>query len=273
MSTNGVSISGESAPLELRGAGLGSGSDVRLRPTDLLFEPGTVTSIIGPNGSGKSTLLGLMSGDTRPTSGLVLMNGSQSANLSATMLARHRSLLGQDTVVSFPFLVHEVVAWGRLAWRRTPSAGDDGPIIDAAIESQGLAALRDRRVTELSGGEQTRVHLARVIAQRTALLLLDEADADLDLVGRSHLDETIAALALEGRTIVLVSHDINRVARLSQRLIVISAGGVTADGPPHEVLTAGILGAAFGATVEVGNDDGHPVVRLPATTRRGPMPG
>jgi len=226
-----VSISGESAPLELRGAGHGSGSGARLHPTDLLFEPGTVTSIIGPNGSGKSTLLGLMSGDTRPTSGLVLMNGNQSATLSATMLARHQSLLAQDTTVSFPFLVHEVVAWGRLAWRRTPSAVDDARIINAAIESQDLAALRDRRVTELSGGEQTRVHLARIIAQQTPLLLLDEADADLDLVGRSHLDATVAALATDN------------------------------------------LSAAFGTTVEVSDEHGNLVVRLPASRHPGPMPG
>jgi iron complex transport system ATP-binding protein len=269
----GVSISGESAPLELRGAGLGSGSDVRLHPTDLLFESGTVTSIIGPNGSGKSTLLGLMSGDGQPTSGLVLMYGHESATINATMLARHRSLLAQETNVSFPFLVHEVVAWGRLAWRRTPSAGDDARIIDAAIESQGLAALRDRRVTELSGGERTRVHLARVIAQQTPLLLLDEADADLDLVGRSHLDATVAALAKEGSTVVLVSHDINRVAALSHRMIIMSAGIVRADGPPRKALTTDNLSTAFGTTVEVSDEDGNPVVRLPATTRRGQMPG
>ena len=268
-----MSTAGPSAPLELRGASLSSGNHVRLRATDLSFQPGTITSIIGPNGSGKSTLLGLMSGDVLPTDGLVLMNGSEASSMGTTLLARHRSLLAQESTVAFPFLVREVVAWGRLAWRRTPAAAQDAGIIDAAIDSQGLETLRDRRVTELSGGERTRVHLARVIAQRTALLLLDEADADLDLVGRSHLDETVAALALEGRTVVLVSHDINRVARLSHRMIVMRAGGVHADGSPREVLTAGVLGAAFGTTVDVGDDAGHPVVRLPATTRRGPMPG
>jgi iron complex transport system ATP-binding protein len=268
-----MSDASTSPPLELRGASLGSGTAARLEPTHLALEPGTITAIIGPNGSGKSTLLGLMSGDTRPTEGLVLMNGAAAQAMNATMLARHRSLLAQETTVAFPFLVREVVAWGRLAWRRTPSSADDARIVDAAIESQGLAALRDRRVTELSGGERTRVHLARVIAQRTALLLLDEADADLDLVGRSHLDETVAALALEGRTVVLVSHDINRVARLSHRMIVMSGGGINADGRPQEVLTAGILGAAFGTAVEVTQEIGHPVVRLPAPTRRGPMPG
>jgi iron complex transport system ATP-binding protein len=268
-----MSAASASPPLELRGASLGIGPAARLRPTHLAFEPGTITAIIGPNGSGKSTLLGLMSGDAQPTEGLVLMNGSAASAMSTTMLARHRSLLAQETTVAFPFLVREVVAWGRLAWRRTPSSADDARIIDAAIESQGLSALRDRRVTELSGGERTRVHLARVIAQRTALLLLDEADADLDLVGRSHLDETVAALALEGRTVVLVSHDINRVARLSHRIIVMNAGGVHADGPPKEALTSGVLGAAFGTAVEVTDQAGHPVVRLPATTRRDPMPG
>lgn len=259
--------------LELRRVSLVSGASTRVYPTDLALAPGSVTSIIGANGSGKSTLLRLMSADLQPTDGQVLMHGADAAMLSATMLAQHRSMLAQETSVAFPFLVHEVVGWGRFAWRRTPAAADDARIIDDAIESQGLASLRDRRVTELSGGERTRVHLARVIAQRTPLLLLDEADADLDLVGRRQLDDTVAALALAGTTVVVVSHDINRVAPHTDRVIVMSRGEVHADGQPAQVLTEEILSRALGTAVEVSYEAGRPVVRLPGARPRDPMCG
>ncbi|CAB4745463.1 unannotated protein [freshwater metagenome] len=264
---------GDVSPLELRGVSLGSRVSTRLHRTDLTLAPGSVTSIIGANGSGKSTLLRLMSADLQPTDGRVLMHGADASGLSATLLARHRSMLAQETSVAFPFLVHEVVGWGRFAWRRTPAAADDARIIDDAIESQGLTSLRDRRVTELSGGERTRVHLARVIAQRTPLLLLDEADADLDLVGRRQLDDTVAALALEGTTVVVVSHDINRVAPHTDRVIVMSRGEVHADGQPVQVLTEEILSKAFGTAVEVSDEAGRPIVRLPGAQPPGPMCG
>ena len=105
-----MSAASGSPPLELRGASLGSGTAARLQPTHLAFEPGTINAIIGPNGSGKSTLLGLMSSDVEPREGVVLMNGSAASAMSTTMLARHRSLLAQETTVGFPFLVREVVA-------------------------------------------------------------------------------------------------------------------------------------------------------------------
>jgi iron complex transport system ATP-binding protein len=156
-----MSAASASPPLELRGASLGIGTTARLQPTHLAFEPGTITAIIGPNGSGKSTLLGLMSGDVEPTEGLVLMNGSAASEMSTTMLARHRSLLAQETTVAFPFLVREVVTWGRLAWRRTPSSTDDARIIDAALESQGLAALRDNPALRASFGAAAHARAVR----------------------------------------------------------------------------------------------------------------
>lgn len=263
----------DGSPLELRGVSLVSGASTRVHPTDLTLAPGSVTSIIGANGSGKSTLLRLMSADLPPTDGRVLMHGEDASMLSATMLARHRSMLAQETAVAFPFLVHEVVGWGRFAWRRTPAAADDARIIDDAIESQGLGELRERKVTELSGGERTRVHLARVIAQRTPLLLLDEADADLDLVGRRQLDDTVAALALAGTTVVVVSHDINRVAPDADRVIVMCRGEVHAAGLPSEVLSAAVLSRAFGTAVEVSDEARRPVVRLPRARPRDPMCG
>lgn len=259
-------------PLELRHVSLRAGAKIRVHPVSLTLAPGTVTSILGANGSGKSSLLQLMSADLKPTTGQVIMQGTDVSELSSTTLARLRALLAQETDVAFPFLVHEVVSWGRFAWRRTSSLDEDERIINSAIEAQGLSSVRERRVNELSGGERSRVHLARVIAQQTPLLMLDEADAALDLVGRRKLDDTIGSLVSEGRTAVVVSHDINRVARMSDRLIVMCQGRLHADGKPSEVLTSEILSEAFGTTVEVSRGADLPVVHLPHVGNHGSAP-
>jgi iron complex transport system ATP-binding protein len=218
--------------------------------------------VVGANGSGKSTLLGVLAGELRPAAGAALVGGQDVGALEPRALARRRALLSQETHVAFGFTVRDVVGWGRTPWRGSPQAGEDAAVIEAAIAEQGLAELLDRPVTELSGGERKRVHLARVTAQQADLLLLDEADADLDLVGRRTMDRAAAAYAAQGRTVVVVSHDITRVSHACDRAIVLRHGRVLADGPIDLVLTEDVLGEAFGAPMRVVPDDGGLVVRM-----------
>ena len=180
---------------ELVSACVPAGERFRLQQTDLRIRSGVVTAVIGRNGSGKSTLLGVLSGELAPGSGIALIGGHDVRELSTVELARRRALLTQETQVSFGFTVADVVGWGRTPWRGTPSTDDDTRAVDDAIAAQGLDDLRDRAVTSLSGGERKRVHIARVMAQDTGLLLLDEADSDLDLVGRRNLDTLVAEQA------------------------------------------------------------------------------
>ena len=254
---------GMSAVLELRAASRVSGDRVRLHPTSLLIESGTVTGVIGRNGSGKSTMLQLMSSELAPSHGTVLIDGDDATGLSLVERARRRAILGQETTIAFPFTAREVVAWGRTPWRGTEQASDDDAVVADAIAAQGLADLADRPVTELSGGERKRVHLARVVAQRSPLLLLDEADSDLDLVGRRVLDDLVAAHARSGRTAIVVSHDVNRLARVCDRFIVMRGGHVHAEGTAVEVLTAPTLSAAFDAPVMVDGSGDALRVHLP----------
>ena len=249
--------------VELREASCTTGERIRLHPTSLRIERGSITGVIGRNGSGKSTMLGLMSSEIRPTGGSVLINGDDADSLSLTARARRRAVLTQGTSVSFPFSVRDVVSWGRTPWQRTPSAADDDAVIEEAIASQDLTALVDRPVTSLSGGERKRVHIARVLAQQSHVLLLDEADADLDLVGRRVVDDLVVEHCGRGDTAIVVSHDISRLARFCTQFVLVCEGRVHRMGTPADVLTEEHLSAAFGATVAVTGEGDSLTVHIP----------
>jgi iron complex transport system ATP-binding protein len=247
---------------ELHGAFVRAGERFRLQQTDLSVRSGAVTAVIGRNGSGKSTLLGVLSGELVPDGGSAVIGGQPVRELSTAELARRRALLTQETQVSFGFTVADVVGWGRTAWRGSSSTADDASTVDAAIAAQGLADLRHRPVTSLSGGERKRVHIARVMAQDTALLLLDEADSDLDLVGRRSLDSLVAAQAARGRAAVVVTHDVTRISHICDDVVLMSAGRVHACGPRTEVLTEPLLTAAFGVRVQVLGEGDDMIIRI-----------
>jgi iron complex transport system ATP-binding protein len=249
--------------IELREVSARSGDRVRLHPSSLELRRGTVTGLIGRNGSGKSTMLALMASELRPSSGTVLVNGDDIHSLSLTERAQRRAILTQDTAVSFPFSVGEVVSWGRTPWQRTDRAADNDRVVAEAIAAQGLTELIDRPVTSLSGGERKRVHIARVLAQQADVLLLDEADADLDLVGRRVVDDLVVDHAHRGHTAIIVSHDLSRLARVCDQFILMRAGHVQAIGSPDHVLTDEQLSQAFGAMVAVTGEGDALTIHVP----------
>lgn len=225
---------------------------VRLHPTRLDVRRGVITAVAGPNGSGKSTLLGLMAGEIRPTGGHVTLEGVDVTTVGTRDLARRRALLAQDRHVEFGFAVEDVVRWGRTAWRGTPQADHDRDVVHRLMADHDLLPIADRAVTSLSGGERTRVHLARVLAQEAVLLLIDEADADLDLVGRHRLDAAMRAHADSGGTVVVVSHDVARIRRVSDDAVLLADGAVRATGAAQDVLADGRLADVFGIPVDLG---------------------
>jgi iron complex transport system ATP-binding protein len=217
--------------LTLEDAGYAAQGRTRLHRTSLAVSPSTVTLIVGRNGSGKSTLLSLMSAGIHPTTGVVRLNNDDASLLSKQTLAQRRAVLGQEQRLAFGFRVREVVSWGRFCWRATPQAREDDRVIDQMMDDQGIAHLALRRVTELSGGERQRVHLARVRAQQAPTLLLDEADASLDLEGRHHLSKAVRAEAERGCAVVMVSHDIHRQLEWVDRVIAVADGRIVIDSP------------------------------------------
>jgi iron complex transport system ATP-binding protein len=221
--------------LELRQAEYAPRGRTRLHATSLTISPASITAIVGRNGAGKSTLLALMAAEVRPTSGSVFIDGESADSLSAQSLAQRRALLTQDQAVSFSFTVRDVVSWGRHCWAGTSHAQHDDQIIDSTMNDQGVAHLSTRLVTELSGGERQRVHVARVRAQRAPVLLLDEADAALDLEGRHHLVSTVREEALSGTAVVMVSHDVHRMFTCADRMLVVDGGRVVMDSSPASI--------------------------------------
>lgn len=231
----------------------------RLEGVSVAVAPGEIHALVGPNGSGKSTLLAVIAGDLAPDSGSVTYDGDPISQIDAREAARRRALLAQETPLAFPFTVREVVSWGRHPWRGTNAASDDDTVVAEVIAEHALDTLLDRPVTSLSGGERARVHLARVLAQRAPVLLLDEADAALDLAGQAHLDAAVRRRRDAGDAIIIVGHDLGRLAALADSATLLARGHVVARGPAASTLTAEALTRAYGVPVTTAMAQGRRV--------------
>lgn len=243
--------------LALRGVGVRRQQRTILAGIDLAFDAGSVSAVVGPNGAGKSTLLGVACGDLRPDSGEVLLRGRAMAAQPARPLARERAVMPQDHVVRFAFSVEEVVAMGRLP--HPPDACHDARQIASALEAAELQALRRRAVQQLSGGEAARTTFARVLAQTTPLLFLDEPTAALDLRHQERTLRTVRALADAGACVLVVLHDLNLAAGHADRIVLLEQGRVAADGAPADVLTEATLRRVYRQDVVVMQHPRRPV--------------
>jgi len=245
-------------PVEITAADVSVTLDGRRVLTDITLEvvSGEVLALVGPNGAGKSTLLSVLSGERRPDAGTVTLGDRPLASYSALELARHRAVLTQENTLSFPFRVRQVLEMGRSPWARTPRLADDDRALAAAAMRADVAGLLDRRFTELSGGERARVSLARVLAQDTEIVLLDEPTAALDLRHQEDVLRVARELAAEGRAVVVVVHDLSLAGAVADRVGLLAAGRLVSLGPPAQVLTASALSDVYGVRVEVIERDG-----------------
>ncbi|MDK8791515.1 heme ABC transporter ATP-binding protein [Corynebacterium sp. MSK039] len=213
-------------------------------------KPGEVTGLIGPNGAGKSTVLAAVAGDMDYTGEISV--GGLSPKAPPLDLARTRAVMLQDVAVSFEFLVRDVVAMGRRPWRGTPHADLDEQLIDAALEAADVAHLAGRDISTLSGGERARVAFARVLAQNTPIVLLDEPTAALDIRHQEQLLGTVKSLAREaGVAALVVLHDLNAAASYCDHIVCVSCGGLAAQGRVAEVFTDHTLSEVYGWPISV----------------------
>jgi iron complex transport system ATP-binding protein len=223
-----------------------------LHRISLTARAGSLTAIVGPNGSGKTTLLRALTGDLRHT-GSARLNGLEIAQTDPAHLATIRGVLAQSTALAFPFTVLEVVRLG-LASR------DDGLALRALAEV-GLGHLPSREMHSLSGGEQSRVHLARVLAQvwqpvgpdGARWLFLDEPVAALDIGHQLAVMRLARRYADAGGGVVAVMHDLNLSAMFADQLLLLKDGSALARGLPEAVLTDALLTEAYGCKVRVGH--------------------
>jgi iron complex transport system ATP-binding protein len=240
---------------------------------DLTVPAGELLALVGPNGAGKSTLLSALAGERHPDAGAVFIDDRPVDALEPLELARIRSVLTQDNAVSFPFRVAEVVEMGRSPWARTPAREFDGTAIREALERTDVAHLTERRFTELSGGERARVSLARVLAQDTPVVLLDEPTAALDLRHQEDVLRIARDLAREGRTVVVVLHDLSLAGAYADRVALLDVGRLRALGTPLEVLTEQLIAEVYRLPVEVLVREGRPLIIPRRSWSRDPVAG
>jgi iron complex transport system ATP-binding protein len=234
-----------------------------LRGVSLEVPEGAVVALAGRNGAGKTTLLRIASRVLRPSAGRVLIHGTPIDEFSRQDLAKQLAVVPQDTPVSFPFRVIEVVLMGR-----SPHLGvlgfesrADIALARDVMERVGIEDFANRSILDLSGGERQLVLIARALTQQPKILLLDEPTAHLDIAHRVAVLDLVRDFARDGRSALVVSHDLSLSARASDRLALLAEGRVLDCGTPAEVLTPENLAATFGISADVIQaPDGSPLV-------------
>jgi iron complex transport system ATP-binding protein len=223
------------------------GESVLINGVDLSGAPGEVIAILGPNGAGKTTLLRLLAGDLVPDSGSVRVADLDTANASPIELARVRAVMRQGGNREIPFTALAVVEMGRYPHRSDPDSSlkRDRAAIRSAMDETDTSHLADRVFATLSGGEQTRVVMARIIAQQAPLVLLDEPTTALDVAHQERILRGLRNLATDGRCVVAVFHDLNAAAYFADRIVLIADGAVRVEGTPVEVLQPDLLRSVY----------------------------
>jgi len=225
-----------------------------LSPTTFEAQAGELVAIIGPNGCGKSTLLEIVSGHLKPLTGRVRLDGQDLHRFAPRERAKRVGLARQETILLFSFEVREFVRQGRHPHlgRSLFESRDDEAWVNWAMEQTGLAQFAGRRVLEISSGEFQRAVLARTLAQRPRLLLLDEPTANLDIGYQIEMLRLIRRLAAsENFVAVLVTHELNLAAELADSLILMEGGRSLCQGTAERVFQSELLSRVFRTPVVV----------------------
>ncbi|MEU6760097.1 ABC transporter ATP-binding protein [Streptomyces sp. NPDC046685] len=243
-----------STALRADGLRLGYGDRIVSEDLDLDIPAGKVTALVGPNACGKSTALRALARLLKPAGGAVHLDGEDIAGLSAREFALRLALLPQTPSAPDGISVRDLVARGRTPhqrWWRQWSSSDEAAV-DAALAATGSAELASRSIDELSGGQRQRVWIAMALAQHTPALLLDEPTTYLDLAHQVDVLELVADLnRTEGRTVIMVLHELNLACRYAGHLIAMRDGRVIAAGPPSEIVTPDLVHEVFGLRAAV----------------------
>jgi iron complex transport system ATP-binding protein len=234
------------------------GARAVLREVSCALAAGEMLGIIGPNGAGKSTLLRVMAGLVEPDAGRVLLQQRELAQWPAPERAREIAFLPQSAPVHWPLTVRAVVELGRLPWRHGWFHADEHAqaSVSAALRDAEVEDLQERLISELSGGERSRVMIARLLAAEPRIILADEPVAALDASHQLHAMEVLAERAGRGTAVAVVLHDLSLAARFCQRILLLDQGRIVAHGPAREILRPELLEPVYGVHFRVIEEDG-----------------
>ena len=229
---------------------------------DLVIPSGQITALIGPNGCGKSTLLRGLARLLKPQHGLVLLDGRAIHAIPTKQLAKELGILPQAPTAPEGITVRELVAQGRYPhqdWFQQWSRADEDAL-QKALSLTTLTHLAERAVDTLSGGQRQRAWIAMALAQQTDILLLDEPTTYLDMAHQLEVLELLVQLNQEGKTIVMVLHDLNHASHYADHLVVLANGKIVGQGASREVITEEIVRNVFQVESKVVP---HPVTGMP----------
>ena len=235
-----------------------------LRDVSISIEPGRLTGLFGPNGSGKSTLLACLAGLALPEIGSIHLDGEPTSRLRRIELARQIALVPQHVPENVSMRVGDVVAAGRYPWLGVWGSESDADrsVCAECLDAVGAAEFSERWFDSLSGGEKRRVLVAKGLAQGADILLLDEPTAHLDIAGQLDVYELARGLAANGKSVLMVCHDLLLGAAAVHTAILMAEGTVTAVGPPREALSKRHIELAYKRIVNIGDHYSAPVEPL-----------
>ena len=240
--------------LDIQSIKVGYGETEILHDVTLEIPAGEVVSLIGPNGAGKTTMMRAISGVIPLQSGSVFVDGKDLSSTPVAQRARLLAVVPQARKLTPEYTAKQAIMMGRtpyLGWLGNPGQVDFNKV-DWAIDRTGISGLVERRVDELSGGEQQLVLIARALAQDAPVILLDEPTARLDLRHQATILDLVHTLARESNLAVLMSlHDLNLVSIFSDRIALLDQGTILADGSPHEVLLREQLTNVYGVSLDI----------------------
>jgi iron complex transport system ATP-binding protein len=222
---------------------------------DLKVAPGEMLAILGANGAGKSTLMKLLSREILPGSGSILIHGKEMKSYGTVELAKIRGVLAQHNTISMAFKVHELVLMGRYPHFESRPSAHDFEVVRMVMEETGVTHLSERDYNTLSGGEQQRVQLARVLSQiydvKNGLLFLDEPINGLDMRYQQQILTIVRRMAERGYCVVCILHDINFASRYADNILILKNGRAVDYGSPLQVINCETIHEAFNIRVKL----------------------
>lgn len=244
---------------------------------NIAIPQGKVTALVGANGSGKSTILKTLARLMTPSSGSVLLDGKSIHKQSTKEVAKQLAILPQNPTAPDGLTVSELVSYGRFPYQKGfgSMSAEDRRVVSWALEATGMTEFTDRPVDQLSGGQRQRAWIAMTLTQGTDIIFLDEPTTFLDMAHQLEVLQLLQTLnEKEGRTIVMVVHDLNHASRYADHMIAIKKGRVVGEGSPTEVMTPHILREVFGIEADVVPDPrtGVPLCLPFALAHEAPQP-